>query len=76
LKAKAEEYVITTKIANSKYIVNLRRYNRIPSIHGRGGLMSLVAHDSQDVYLNNQVNKLQSEVNKLQSDLGNISKTH
>jgi hypothetical protein len=34
---------------------------------GGGGLMSLVAHGSQDVYLTHE-NKLQSEVNKLQSE--------
>ena len=32
-----------------------------------GGLMGLVAHGSQDVYLNNE-NKLQSEINNLQSE--------
>ena len=35
--------------------------------YAAGGLMGLVAHGSQDVYLNNE-NKLQSEINNLQSE--------
>jgi uncharacterized protein YlxW (UPF0749 family) len=47
--------------------------------YAAGGLMGLVAHGAQDVYLTNQVNKLQSEENKLQSEINKLQsncKTH
>jgi uncharacterized protein YlxW (UPF0749 family) len=40
--------------------------------YAAGGLMGLVAHGAQDVYLTNQVNKLQSEENKTQSQVNKL----
>jgi len=42
----------------------------IPKTYAQGGLMSLVAHGAQDVYLTgNATTKLQSDENKLKSDM-------
>lgn len=42
----------------------------IPKTYAQGGLMSLVAHGAQDVYLTqSDITKLQSDENKLKSDM-------
>ena len=44
----------------------------VSQVYAAGGLMGLVAHGSQDVYLNNQVNELQSEENKTQFQVNKL----
>ena len=45
-------------------------YAAIPRTYAGGGIMSLVAHGAQDVYLTqNDTAKLQSDENKLKSDM-------
>jgi hypothetical protein len=45
----------------------------IPKTYAQGGLMSLVAHGAQDVYLTgNATTKLKFDVNKLQSHFANL----
>jgi uncharacterized protein YlxW (UPF0749 family) len=73
----AEEYMITTKIAAILavgLIGILVNYATavVSQAHAAGGIMGLVAHGSQDVYLTKQVNKLQSEENKTQSEVNEL----
>jgi len=68
--------VVTTRIATilTIAILGIMIYTAavLPHAHAGGGIMSLVAHGAQDVYLTNQVKKLQSEENKKQSEVNEL----